>query len=177
MSQHHDTPRKSRKGWWAIRCAGQDHAVAGTVGEPHKSSKRQGVVLARLAGLEPATCGLEVRCSIHLSYSRTLVFQQDTGGSVFCVPPLVPPLRPPGRKPAALGTAYHASTPRQRALPVSSGRADGGPAAPSGFFSMVLTKEPRDGASSSPTDRECRCRRSAHASSRGSLPEVPARAT
>ena len=28
--------------------------------------------MARLAGLEPATDGLEVRCSIQLSYRRTL---------------------------------------------------------------------------------------------------------
>ena len=30
-------------------------------------------VLVRLAGLEPATCGLEVRCSIQLSYRRKTV--------------------------------------------------------------------------------------------------------
>ncbi len=30
-------------------------------------------VLARLAGLEPATCGLEVRCSIQLSYRRIML--------------------------------------------------------------------------------------------------------
>ena len=29
------------------------------------------ILLARLAGLEPAACGLEVRCSIQLSYRRT----------------------------------------------------------------------------------------------------------
>ena len=28
------------------------------------------ILLARLAGFEPATYGLEVRCSIHLSYRR-----------------------------------------------------------------------------------------------------------
>ncbi len=28
------------------------------------------ILLARLAGLEPAACGLEVRCSIQLSYRR-----------------------------------------------------------------------------------------------------------
>ena len=30
--------------------------------------------LARLAGFEPATYGLEVRCSIQLSYRRIFVF-------------------------------------------------------------------------------------------------------
>ena len=43
---------------------------------PHKgfSNQPQAVLLqltmARLAGFEPTTCGLEVRCSIQLSYSR-----------------------------------------------------------------------------------------------------------
>ena len=29
------------------------------------------ILMVRLAGLEPATYGLEVRCSIHLSYRRS----------------------------------------------------------------------------------------------------------
>ena len=36
------------------------------------------ILLVRLAGLEPATCGLEVRCSIQLSYRRIIIL------NIFC---------------------------------------------------------------------------------------------
>ncbi len=41
-------------------------------------------LLARLAGLEPATLGLEGRCSIRLSYKRLLVGVEGFEPPTFC---------------------------------------------------------------------------------------------
>ena len=48
----------------------QSIATASVVEAPQRFAAMRR--LARPAGLEPATLGLEGRCSIHLSYGRTL---------------------------------------------------------------------------------------------------------
>ncbi len=44
----------------------------GFPGLPSESWRQQGKNVARLRGLEPLTYGLEVRCSIQLSYRRAV---------------------------------------------------------------------------------------------------------
>ena len=41
------------------------------------SAGKTAAVVTRPAGLEPATFGLEIRCSIRLSYGRYALFQRD----------------------------------------------------------------------------------------------------
>jgi hypothetical protein len=59
-------------------------------------------MLARLAGLEPATCGLEIRCSIQLSYRRTLVRQAPLIRGVRIMAPLRLPVKPAAPPPQAI---------------------------------------------------------------------------
>ena len=56
-------------------------------------------LLARLAGFEPATYGLEVRCSIQLSYRRS----EMDGVAMRCPPSFPPRLRRSGSELAHLG--------------------------------------------------------------------------
>jgi hypothetical protein len=65
------------------------HAPVEPVAQPDRASRvPQRTNLARPAGLEPATLGLEGRCSIRLSYGR--FFKTGRGGEIRTPDPLLP---------------------------------------------------------------------------------------